>query len=170
MPPFPNLAYQPTRLQYLFNTDLLSAIALSTNVDDHFPYVQAVGIQAIKDWDTMRWKHYLLREHQHITSWSFYDHMIALAPLYRKWASDSKSGIFFCISSKYLFSKDIGLISNIFKMFKNQNVLTLFRVFLFSLIFIFLIYFIFNKIDLKTLLITVILGVVSNVVYSYLKS
>ncbi|OEU63842.1 MAG: hypothetical protein BA867_00715 [Desulfobacterales bacterium S5133MH16] len=170
VPPFPNLAHRPTRLQYFFNPDLLSAIALSTNVDAHFPYLEAVGIQAIKDWDTIRWKHTLLREHQHVTSWSFYDHMVALEPLYRKWASDRKSGVFFCLSSKYLFSRRIYLLSNIFRVFRNQNILILFRVTSFSLFFIVLIYFIFNKIDFKTLLITVILGVVSNVVYSYLKS
>lgn len=170
VPPFPHLAYQPTRLQYFFNPDLLSAIALSTNEDAHFSYLEAVGIQAIKDWDTIRWKHTLLREHQLVTSWSFFDHMIALEPLYRKWVSDRKSGVFFFFSSKYLFSRKIVLISNIFRVFRNQNVLILFRVTLFSLVFILLIYFIFNKLDFKTLLITVILGVVSNVVYSYLKS
>ncbi len=96
--------------------------------------------------------------------------MVALEPLYRKWASDRKSGVFFCLSSKYLFSRRIYLLSNIFRVFRNQNILILFRVTSFSLFFIVLIYFIFNKIDFKTLLITVILGVVSNVVYSYLKS
>lgn len=170
VPALPKLVHQPTRIQYYYNPIMLSAIALSTDLETYLPYVEAVAIQATKDWDAMRWKHPWLKEHEHVTSWSFYDHMLAMEPICRVWSDDRKSGSIYFFSSHGPMLLRIGRGSNILRFVRRQSISFFLRVIVSTVVLILFAYFILDTMDLKAVVITVILGVISNIVYAYFKS
>jgi hypothetical protein len=169
VPAFSNLSVNPTRIQYYYNPILLSAYALSTDLDKYLPFVKAIAFKAINDWDLARWKHPWLKEHKHLTSWSFYDHMLILEPFYRLWSGDKRAGMLYYIFSEGVKSLRIPHASNIFKIIKKLNVPFFLRATVSISVLVALTYLIFDTMDLKTIIITIALGVISNIFYAFLK-
>jgi hypothetical protein len=169
VPAFSGQSNNPTRIQYYYNPILLSAVALYTDLDNYLPFTEAIAFKAVKDWDSVRWKHPWLKEHKHLTSWSFYDHMLAIEPFYRLWIGDEKAGILYFILSDGVKSLRISQASIIVKIIKKLNVSFFWRVAISISLLIAISYLILNTMDLKTVILTIVLGVISNIFYAFLK-
>jgi len=169
VPAFSTLSINPTRIQYYYNPILLLADALSTDLDVYLPIVETIAFKAINDWDSTRWKHPWLKEHKHLTSWSFYDHMLIIKPFYQLWSGDKRAGILYYISSEGMKSLRLGHASRIFKIIKKLKVPFFLRVTLTISILVALAYLVLDTMDLKAIIITIVLSVISNVFYDFLK-
>jgi hypothetical protein len=169
VPPCPPYEQRPTRIQYFYNPFLLSAIALSSNSEQYLHYIETVAIKSITDWRTTRWKHPFLREHQHITSWSIYDHLSVLEPFRHEWFGNKKSLLAYGISSNGALSFSVGRIGNILLTFRNRYVIFFIRLIIFVGVAMAVAYYLLDGLKTKDTVIAVTVGVISDFVFDYLK-
>jgi len=162
--------HRPTRIQYYFNPLLLSAVALCSNSEQFLPYVEAVVIEALRDWPVTRWKHPFLRGHQHVTSWSIFDHLVALEPFGIKWFGDKKCLIVYVVSSYGAMSARLGRIGNVVLILRSRYVGFLVRLVICIGLALALAYHFLGGLELNDVVIPVTLGVISSLAYEYLKS
>jgi hypothetical protein len=95
--------------------------------------------------------------------------MLAIEPFYRLWIGDEKAGILYFILSDGVKSLRISQASIIVKIIKKLNVSFFWRVAISISLLIAISYLILNTMDLKTVILTIVLGVISNIFYAFLK-
>ncbi|HUU40157.1 MAG TPA: hypothetical protein VMW42_04375, partial [Desulfatiglandales bacterium] len=166
IPSHPPLENRPTRIQYYFNPLLLSAIALCSNSEKFLPFAEAVAIDALQKWPKTRWKHPSLQDHPHVTSWSIFDHLLALEPFYLKWFGNHNCSIAYFISSDGAILARLGITGKIFLILRSRYLRFFVRLFIITGIFLFLANYILGGLEFKNVLITVLLGVISSIVYN----
>lgn len=169
VPPFSSYEHRPTRIQYFYNPLLLSAIALSSNSEKFLPYIEAVAIEAIRNWSITRWKHPLLIGHQYVTSWFIFDHLSALEPFRLRWFSNKKCLVVYVLSSRGATRVRIGRLGNVLLIFRSRRVVFFFRLVILIAVLLLLAHYVLGKVDVKSSVISVIIGVIANIAYAYLK-
>ena len=167
--PQPDLSPHPSRIQYYYNPILLASNALETEIEDYLHYIEALSIFSIKDWAKHRWEHPWLKEHQHMTSWSFYDHLLSIVPLFHRWANEKDSSILYIISTDGNISIKANWLSKLIHKIKKRSAAFLIRFLLSTIGLVAFVIIILDIMDLKTVFATIILGVISNIVYTYYK-
>lgn len=161
---------RPTRIQYYFNPLLRAAVALCSNSEQFLPYVEAVAIEALRDWPVTRWKHPFLQGHQHVTSWSIFDHLAVLAPFRIKWFGDNRICLrVYVVSSSGVMSARFGRIGNVVLILRSRYVAFLARLVICTSLALTLAYYLLDGLELRYVMIAVMLGVISNLAYEYLK-
>lgn len=168
--PQPDLSLHPSRIQYHYNPILLASHVLETEIEDYLPYIEALSIFSIKDWAKHRWKHPWLKEHQHVTSWSFYDHLLSIVPLFNRWANEKDSSILYIISTDGNISIKASWLSKLIHKIKKRSTAFLIRCLLLTIGLVAFVIIILDIMDLKTIFATIILGVISNIIYTYYKN
>jgi hypothetical protein len=169
IPPCPPFADRPTRIQYYFNPLVLSAIALCSGPEQFLPYAEAIAVEALRDWPRTRWRHPFLHGHQHVTSWSIFDHLSVLEPFRPKWFHDQKCSVAYLISSHGAFSVRLGHMGNAVQILRNRYVGFFVRSAILIGVILTIVYYLLRGLDPKYVAMTVMFGLISNLVYEYLK-
>ena len=100
-----------------------------------------------------------------MTSWSFYDYMHVLKPLFCSWADDRKSAVFYLCLPKGPFLVRISHMAGILRFIRSERASLLFRIILAPIVLIGLMCFLFQKIGLVQILSGILLGVIANILY-----
>lgn len=169
IPPCLPFEQRPTRIQYYFNPLLLSAIALCSNSGQFLPYAEAVAIETLREWPETRWKHPFLQGHHHVTSWSIFDHLLVLEPFCLKWFGDQNSSVAYVVSSHGAMLARLGRAGNAVLILRSRYLRFFVRLFAITGVFLLLAYYILGGLEFKNVVITVMLGVISSVMYDYLR-
>jgi hypothetical protein len=169
IPSLPAVEDRPTRVQYHFNPLLLAAVALSQTSEPYLPYVDALAIEAIRSWKSIRWTHPFLGEHQRTTSWSIFDHLMLINIIRHRWFQGRNRAILYAFSSRGASLFQISRGASILHLLRSVAFRFLFRLITIVAVLLLLAHYILRGLDVKSTVLAIILGVISNVIYGYIK-
>jgi hypothetical protein len=169
IPSFPAIEGRPTRVQYHFDPLLLSAVALSRTSKAYLRYVEALAIEAIRNWKPTKWVHPFLGEHQRTTSWSIFDHLEVVDLVRHRWFQGEDLAMLYILSSRGASLLQIGRGASTLHFLRSVRFWFLSRVVISVAVLLLLAHYILRGLDVGTAILTIILGVISNVIYGYLR-
>jgi hypothetical protein len=169
IPPQEGISKSHSRLHYYYNPIQLATHTLIRINDSHDNYLQALAVSSVNAWVANRWKHPLMTDTPGITSWSAYDHLLTLNPIYKQWPWEEYSSILYVINSQGCCSMPGGYISKILNVVRGRKFKVIASLILIPVAFLSLATFIFGPLGVASMALTIILGVVSNIIFHWIR-
>lgn len=167
VPSYPGLVERPSRISYYYNPLALTASAIAKS-NARSPVVYGCAMKIIDLWYNKRWKHRYLTESSHCTSWSIYNNLEAIWPVYVEFRKKPLNLIFYYCGKTNITVLSLPFLGWVASK-KTQKVFRFCgRVIIHSFIIGLMIYLFKSDIKLNDSILSVILSVIANYIYSAL--